>query len=119
VEFSEGTRSFSLQLLENSMTGEAYHFKFFIGENRFVFDKIPNQPWFQCMNIGLERPLSLHAGEKYHLCLIVDDTIATLYVNDIALNTRMYKHLGDCVSLGVTDGTLEISNAQIARGLKR
>ncbi len=43
----------------------------------------PNFPWFNCMNIGLERPIELVAGREYHIQLIVDDTIATLYVNGV------------------------------------
>ena len=68
-----------------------YQFIFPIGEHRYVFEGSPNFPWFNCMNIGLERPIELVAGREYHIQLIVDDTIATLYVNGVALNARMYR----------------------------
>ncbi len=42
------------------------------------------------MNIGLERPIGLEAGHTYHIRLVVDDTIGTLYVDGVALNVRMY-----------------------------
>jgi beta-fructofuranosidase len=71
------------------------------------------------MNIGLERPLRFRAGENYRLRLIVDDTIATLYVNDVALNVRMYKRPGECLAFSVTDGTLAVSEISLAKGLKR
>ena len=116
--FTEGTRSFALKVYENEETGEAYEFKFNIAEQHLVFDKAPNQPWFQCMNKGLDRPLSLKAGEKYNLRLIVDDTIATIYINGTALNARMYKHPGDSLGIYVVDGTLNIENATIAKGLQ-
>ena len=45
------------------------------------------------MNIGLE------AGHTYHIRLVVDDTIGTLYVDGVALNVRMYERPGE--SLGV------------------
>lgn len=118
VTFSEGARSFALKLLENEETGEAYQFIFFVGENKFVFEKSPNQPWFQCMNIGLERPIELKADQAYNIRLIVDDTIATIYVNGVALNTRMYTKPGNSIGMFVTDGSLKINNASIARGLK-
>jgi beta-fructofuranosidase len=51
--------------------------------------------------------------------MIVDDTIATLYIDDVALNTRMYRKPGGAVSLGVTDGSLKAVNIEIAKGLKR
>ena len=41
------------------------------------------------MNIGLERPIGLEAGHTYHIRLVVDDTIGTLYVDGVALNVRM------------------------------
>ena len=43
------------------------------------------------MNIGLERPIGLEAGHTYHIRLVVDDTIGTLYVDGVALNVRMYE----------------------------
>lgn len=64
------------------------------------------------MNIGLERPIGLEAGHTYHIRLVVDDTIGTLYV-------RMYERPGESLSVFATDGTVEVRNASIARGLKR
>lgn len=60
--------------------------------------KNPNWPWFDCMNIGLERPITLTAGTSYHVQLIVDDTISGLYVNGVALNARMYTQTGDALN---------------------
>ena len=45
-------------------------------------------------NMGLERLIRLVPGKKYHVQIIVDDTIATLYVDGVALNTRMYTNPG-------------------------
>ena len=85
VCFGKGTRSIGLKLLENEETGEAYEYFFPLGERRMVFDKTPNMPWYQYMNKGLERPLPLEAEKEYCLRLIVDDTIATLYIDGVAL----------------------------------
>ena len=71
------------------------------------------------MNIGLERPIELEAGETYNIRLIVDGTIATIYVNGVALNARMYTKPGEALSMFVTDGGLKITNASIAKGLKK
>ena len=49
--------------------------------------------------------------------MILDDTIVTLYVNGVALNSRIYEKPGDALSVFVTDGTMEIRNISIARGL--
>ena len=84
-----------------------------------VFDKTPNMPWYQYMNKGLERPLPLETEKEYHLRLIVDDTIATLYIDGVALNARMYTRPGNCLSMYVTDGMLEISDAAFSNTLDK
>lgn len=118
ITFTETTRNFGIRFYEDPTTKESYQFHFPVAENRFISEKNPNYIWFSFMNIGLERPIALHAGQKYHMRLIVDDTVATLYVNDIALNTRVCEHHGDMVSLYVTDGSINLTNASIAVGLR-
>ena len=56
------------------------------------------------MNIGLERPIGLEAGHTYHIRLVVDDTIGTLYVDGVALNVRMYERPGESLGVFATDG---------------
>jgi len=51
------------------------------------------------MNKGLERPFRLEPERKAHLQLIVEDTIATLYLDGVALNTRMYHKAGQALAL--------------------
>ena len=118
VTFSEGTRSFGLRVYRDEDAERSYQFIFPVAENRYVFEGSPNFPWFNCMNIGLERPIDLVPGRQYHIRMIVDDTIATLYVDGVALNARMYQRPGDALSMFVTDGELSIRNATIARGLR-
>ena len=70
------------------------------------------------MNMGLLRPIKLEAGRTYHIRMIVDDTIATLYVDGVALNARFYTKPGEAVKLFVTDGTLKATNISWAKGMK-
>lgn len=118
ITFAEGTKDFGIRLLENEAAGQSYQFIFNVKENRYIFEKNPNWPWFGCMNIGLERPIMLKAGKTYNIRVIVDGTIATLYVDGVALNARMYSELGDSLSMFVTNGKIEITNVSIAKGLK-
>lgn len=118
LTIGEGTRSFGVRFFESDETEECYQYIFHVGEGRFVFEKAPNKPWYQCMNIGLERPFFMRAGKTYNLRLVVDDTIATLYIDGVALSARMYTRPGGKLSLFATDGVLQIQNAVIARGLK-
>ena len=62
----------------------------------------------------LDRLIRLVPGKKYHVQIIVDDTIATLYVDGVALNTRMYTNPGEGICLGVTDGSAVFENQSIA-----
>ena len=118
VKFTGDPQSFGVRILKNEEKAQAYQFLFHVNENRYIFEKNPNWPWFGCMNIGLERPIDLKAGETYHIQIIFDDDIATLYVNGVALNVRVYEKPGDALSMFVTDGVLEVTNASIARELK-
>jgi len=119
VMFSAGTRSFGIRLFENETTGEAYEFIFQIGEQRVLFDRTPNLPWYRYMNKGLERPLRLEADRPYLIQIIVDDTIATLYVEGVALNTRMYAKAGQALAIYVVNGKLSVENAVLETGLKQ
>jgi beta-fructofuranosidase len=118
LEFSAETRSFGIRLFEDDATGDAYEFIFQIGENRVSFDRTPNLPWFRYMNKGLERPLRLEANRQYTIQIIADDTIATLYVDGVALNTRMYAKAGQALAIFVVDGQLRLESAVIEAGLK-
>lgn len=117
VTIGDHTRSFGVRFYENEETEECYQYIFHVGENRYVFEKAPNKPWFQCMNIGLERPFVMEAGKTHNLRMIVDGTIATLYVDGVALNARMYARPGASLSMFVTDGSLTIRNASVSKGL--
>lgn len=118
VEFGQGTRSFGIRLYENEDTEEGYQYIFHVGENRYEFEKNPNWQWPAHMNIGLLRPIKLEAGRTYYIRMIVDDTIATLYVDGVALNARFYTKPGEAVKLFVTDGTLKATNISWAKGMK-
>lgn len=118
VSLKTKAADFGIRFYENEEDGQAYQYRFLSGEKRVLFEKNPNWPWYQCMNLGLERPISIEKGMKYHVCLVVDDTIATLYVNGIALNTRFYTKPGENISFFITDGDAEIKDICIVRGLK-
>ena len=119
VEFSEGTRTFGVRFYEDEDKAESYQFVFNTTENRYVFEKKPNWPWPANQNIGLERPLDLIPGKKYNIRMIVDDTIATIYVDGVALNARAYKRPGESLSLFASEGSLKVTNCKVTTGLKK
>lgn len=107
-----------LSFYENEETSQSYQYLFNIEENRYRFEMSPNMPWSANQNIGLRRPIRLEAGKKYHSQMILDDTIATIYVDGVALNTRFYQRFGQFLSLFVTDGTLTVTNAGQSKTIK-
>ena len=111
IQFDSRVRTAGIILRQNSDTGEGFQFLLHIPENRMIFEKTPNLPWYQCMNIGLERPVLLSADRVYHLRLIFDESIVTLYIDDIVLSSRAFDHPGDAVSVFCTEGELEITEA--------
>lgn len=118
VSFQEGVSSFGLRFFENQETGESYQYFFHVGENRLVFEKNPNWPWPDSEDMGQERPICLEPGKTYHIDLIVDDTVATLYVDGVALNARAYRKFGRGLGVFATDGTVELKNITLSRDLK-
>lgn len=118
ITFSEGTRTFGVRCYDNVETGEAYQFIFHCNENRYLCEKNPNWPWFSYFSQGAERPIKLLAGKKYHVQMIVDDTIATIYVEGVALNARLYTKPGDGLGIFVSEGTVRIENCTVSTKLR-
>ena len=118
IEFTEDTRSFGIRFYEDEDKAESYQFVFQTTEDRYIFEKNPNWPWPANQNIGLERPIQLKAGKTYNLKMIVDDTIATMYVDGVALNVRAYKRMGESLSVFGYGGQIKVSNCRVTKNLK-
>lgn len=116
VVFSEETTGFGIRLYEKEEEQDSYQYHFYVADHKYVFEKSPNWPWPAMNNIGLERPVRLKAGEKYRIRIVVDDTIATLYVNGVALNVRMYERKGESIGVFGENGTVQVTNCTVAKG---
>lgn len=112
-----GTRSVSLRLYEDVATGQAYEFLIAVGEQRLVFDRRPNYPWYQYDNRGLDRPLAIEPGRPVQVELIVDASIATVYIDGVALNARMNTRPGAAIVASVVDGAATLTDVVLAKGL--
>lgn len=108
--FSASTSDFSLRVFQNDNTDESYEFKFNLDTNQLTFDKSPCYRWYQLMDKGLQRPINLQPEKKYHLQLIVDDNIMTIYIDGTAMNTRVYEKFGNQLTCTVSNGELKISD---------
>ena len=119
IRFTAGTRAIGARIYEDVAVGDAYDFHFRLGENRVDFEKTPGSLDNAIENKGLTRPVWLKPDQVYTLQVIVDDDIATLYIDGVALNTRMYNCKGNAISLYMVDGTLEVLSASISTDIKR
>ena len=117
-QISDNTRKFGIRLFEDPETGDAYKYEVNLAENRIYFDRTPNQPWYRYFDKGLERPIHLEAGRKYHARLIVDDSIAIMYIDGVSLIARMHAKAGCDLSAYVIDGSLKIENITIAKSIR-
>lgn len=109
-------RAVSVRLFEGEL-GDAYAYTLRQGERLIDFDRVPNFPWYRYDNRGLSRPFALEAGDGCEVEVVVDDTIATLYVDGVALNVRMYDKPGAKLGLSVIDGSATIESAELITGL--
>lgn len=115
ITFTEGTRSFGIRCYDNGEKEESYQFLFLCHENRFLCEKNPNWPWFAYMGQGTERPLELTAGRRYHVRMIVDDTIAVIYVDGVALSARIYTKPGDGLGVFASEGSVRVENCRVSK----
>lgn len=109
-----GTAGFSIKLGEDTDAGLGYEFRINLNEGMLEFTAAPQYPWFQLNTMGLQRPLRLENGATVHVRMIVDDDIATIFVNDVALNARFCAKRGNGVSTTVTDGSISVANVNLS-----
>lgn len=114
VRFTASTRWFSLRLWEDESSGDGYEYRFDLATGLLTFDRRPNYPWYRYDNKGLDRPIGLAPDTDHHITLLVDDTIATLYVDGVALSARGYTRPGRGIAMQALGGTLEVLDATIA-----
>lgn len=107
-------RSLAIGLFGDAAGTDGYAFTVRAGEQRIDFDRIPNFPWYRYDNRGTERPFTLQAGRQLRVEIVVDDSIAALYVDGVALNARAYDKPGHRLSIDVVDGDLTIDAVTVA-----
>ena len=113
--FSEPATGFGIRFYEDEEAGTSYQYHFYAGQGKFVFEKAPNFPWPAINQNGLERPICLEPGKNYNIRMVVDDTISTLYIDGVALNSRIYQTGKRAVSVFCENGKLEVKNCSIAK----
>lgn len=62
--------------------------------------------------VEMERPLSPFTRDRFHVDVLVDDTVLVVYVDGIALGTRMFDRGGGSIGLFVDDGSARFLNVR-------
>jgi hypothetical protein len=117
--FEEGSHAFGIRCYDDPETEQAYQFIFHCNENRYICEKNPNWPWFTYLSQGSERPIELISNKIYNIRLIIDDTIAVIYVDGVALSARMYTKPGDAFGIFVSEGKIHVKNCSVSTKLKK
>lgn len=119
IMFEEGSHAFGIRCYDDPETEQAYQFIFHCNENRYICEKNPNWPWFTYLSQGSERPIELIPNKIYNIRLIIDDTIAVIYVDGVALSARMYTKPGDAFGIFVSEGKIHVKNCSVSTKLKK
>ncbi|WP_454299495.1 glycosyl hydrolase family 32 [Salana multivorans] len=113
VSFAPGTRAFGLRFGADAETGESYRYAMWPERRRLTMDRWPSYPWPRYENRGLERPVLVEPSERHVLELLVDGSVACLYLDDVALSTRTYQVPGRGLALDVLEGALEVHSVEV------
>lgn len=100
----------ALRIFKNLETDESYQYLLSADDQRLVFDKSPEWPWFQMMNKGLDRPLPISEFKQLHVKLMVDHDILVMVVNGISLIARVYQNFGNDLAVAVSNGEANFKN---------
>lgn len=100
--------SIGLRFAEDASSGESYCFRTSLDTARLTFDRRPSFPWPRYDNRGLERPVRLEPDRTHRAELLVDGSIACLYLDDVALSARVYDRAGTGLAIDVEGGEIEV-----------
>ena len=122
IEAEEGANAFSINLLEDDKTGEAYEYKFFPSENKFMMSRTPNHgiippDHFRGME-KLYRSCQLKDKKEFFIQIIYDDTFVIAYIDGTALSGRFYSKMGENISVSVFNGQIKVKEFYVREGRK-
>lgn len=109
IVFDEDSRSFSIVFFENFQTGEGYEFYVEVNTGVLSVRRTPNLRWYQMMNIGLTRQVSIKPGIKYKFSMLIDDTVAVFEIAGVVLSCRIQKNTDYGLAIAVTDGCVKLN----------
>jgi beta-fructofuranosidase len=113
LRVDRGTRAVNIRFGEDPEAQTGYQFVLRAAEGRLEVDRFPNWPWGRFDNRDLDRPLSVDDDAEHAIALVFDGDIATLYVDDVALSTRVNAPAGAQLAIDVIDGGASVGEVTI------
>ncbi len=105
-----------IALRYSELMDDSYWYVFEPKQNKFHFDKYPNEAWRFTNFLGLEKNFYLKPGIRHHLDIVVDKDVCVAYLdNKFALSSRMYVNQGMPLALISIDGESNFTNIVIKR----
>ncbi|MGF7144869.1 beta-fructofuranosidase [Anaerotaenia torta] len=91
----------------------AYGYKLETSNNRFAFGMVPNTPWGRANFTNVERPVPFIPGTRYHLDIVVEGDVCVLYLDGVALSSRMYIKKDNGISIYSENGEVRLENVEV------
>lgn len=115
--YGPDTQSFGVRLSFDRASDVGYTFQIDPVQGFITFDKLPMAKWFTYLNNDMQRFMTFAPGREYAARLVVDDDIAVLYIDDVALGARMNERPGPSVTFFVNAGHVECHDIQLSRSV--
>lgn len=110
---------FGILLRSDDHADQYYAVKFEPKFNRLAFDMQPRRDNCVHTQTDVERYCPLTAGEKNHMTVIVEGSVAEVYVNDrVAMSVRMFDHKEGRFGLFAQNTTVRFENVALYAGEK-
>ena len=114
---SDDIGDFGILLRSDARNDKYYSVKFEQKFNRLAFDMQPRRDNCVHTQTDVERYCPLVAGEKNHMTVIVEGSVAEVYVNDrIAMSVRMFDHKEGWFGLYAQNTAVRFENVQMYAG---
>ena len=83
--------------------------------NRMVFDMVPRAETPVHAEIQTERYCPIAVGEKNHMQILIEGSVAVVYVNDsVAMSVRMFDHQEGCLGIFAKNTAVRYENISVS-----
>ncbi len=96
IRLDKKGRDFGVLMRADAAWQEGYKVKFDSEYGRLCADRLPHISGFRHCDVETERPFPLAEGDKLDLVIIAEGSVLEVYVNGVAMGTRMFDFQHTC-----------------------